>query len=109
MNTLNKNIKTLLLALTLVMAVGFSAFTNGQEKKRVGEFLVQDEENHWVIMTEEPGSGECVPGADLQCYYEVVGTIPTKGSYDENDIADYLNEETIEHGESSFAGLYDPD
>lgn len=68
----NQTFKTFVVALTIVLAIGFSAFKNApKQENRVDTYLVQDSPGHWIETNTEPDLSNCATTQTRQCYYKV--------------------------------------
>jgi len=123
----SNHIKTLLLALTLVFAIGFSAFKNQAPATKVpkalkagaisSDYIVQPATNVFreFLLTGMPDDGECFGSATKECVYHVtalgklnIPAEPTNG-YTAQNITDYLDDEWIEEVESTNPSLFTGD
>ena len=127
MNTLKNNkstVKSLFLALAVVFAIGFSAFTNRTVENSapkalkagmiVGDYIVQPDPNEfrdYTLMT-PPNPNDCGDPATKNCIYHVTtlgkSNIPVEpsGGYTSSDIEDYLRDGWLEPVENPEGALF---
>lgn len=120
------NTKSLFLALAVVLAIGFSAFTNrtiehnAPKALKAGmitaDHIVQPSPNVFMAYTlpSVPANGDCDGTASKQCIYVVTPdgklNIPSQPlGYSDTDIDEYLNENWLEETETSRPALFTGD